>query len=222
MRSRTLTMRLAAVCLVTLLGSTAFGEPVLVNITATASEDLGEKPDVFGVAFWANRDIRIQQIRYDLSFAAGTPFFDTVVHDCGAYDFTVLPDTHFPAIVSSDVGVTSYTSADCSPLLTVNFNDFAPGETLYFAIDVDTLTGDTFTAADFAGARMEVLLSMQPAFPGAGAVEIPLTFEDREGAAIAEYSDEVEAVPEPTTVALITGGLACAGVFTRRRKRPRT
>ncbi|HUV38956.1 MAG TPA: PEP-CTERM sorting domain-containing protein, partial [Planctomycetota bacterium] len=206
------------------LGGGVSADPIPITIVATAEERGGLQPDVFGVSFFSPYNVRIRQIIYDLSFAAGNLYFDTVPHGSGAYDFTVLPDSYFPTIISDDVGVWSYTSQDNSPLLVLNFNDFRPGKVLSFAIDVDTWLGGAFTPTEFAGTYMGIVIDLEPAFPGADPQGVIMVFQNRNEVAIAEFRGGVEvSVPEPTTVALMAGGLAYAGLRTgvRFRKRNR-
>jgi hypothetical protein len=169
----------------------------------------GTQPDLFSVQFDSDNDVRIAQIIYDLTFANAPLFFDIAPHNSGGYDFTVLPDVHFPAKISSPVGA-SHLSADNSPYLVINFTDFQPGETLWFDIDVDGADCSTFTAEQFAGAYIGVLIDPSPAFPGALPCGIAFQFEVRDGEAGAGGGLEV-GIPEPATAALLVGGLMLLG-----------
>lgn len=206
---------IATLCLaMSLCGAAARGDAIQVSILATASELGGQEPDVFGVGFNCSHDIRIQQIIYDLTFATGNLHFDTVPHDNGAYDFTVLPDHWFPATISADTGA-SHLSADNSPHLVINFSHFQPGEILYFAIDVDGSDNGAWTAEQFAGTKMGVVFDLAPAFPESDLQAVVLTFENREGLVIAQFDGEV---PEPATLGLMLGGAGLLVTVAKRKK----
>jgi len=187
---------IASLCLVMTLSRGAPGETVMVQISATAIELSGTQPDYFGVWFNADHDVRIKQIIYDLTFAQKALYYDTA--GPGSYDFALDPS-------SSPVGATALT-ADNSPHLVINFTDFQPGEVLYFGIDVDGLDCSTWTAFDFSGTYLGVLIDPAPAFPWLKPQGIATQFKDVEGKALAFTGTDIPVVPEPASCALVTAG----------------
>ena len=215
------TIWIATLCLaMTLIAAMTHGQTIEVAITSTASELWGQEPDVFGVAFWSDHDVRISQIIFDLSFANGDLYFDTTPHDNGAYDFTVLPDVWFPTTISDDTGV-SHLSADWSKHLVLNFTHFEPGETLYFDIDVDGIDNGAWTADQFAGTAMGVVIDLEPAFPGADPQGLIMYYENIDGLVVAQFQEQMP-VPEPATFGLMSGGAALLAVCIRRKRRRRS
>ena len=180
---------------------TAEGPQIWLTVAASAQELGGQEWDRFTLNFECDNDIRLIEIAYNLGTAVGELFFDVEPHGGPGYQFTELAG-------SSPVGVTGYLSADNSPLLGIQCNDFEPGETLIFGIDVDGVDCSTFTAADFDNAYLGLLFDPSPAFPGADPFLINLYFD---GTGINT------AVPEPATGVLLVGGLGLLGLLRKRR-----
>jgi len=160
--------------------------------------------DEFRLRFDCDNDIRLTHIAYNLGTAAAELFFDTtyVSPSTGpGFPFTILPS-------SDNVDVTTVWSLDNSPLLGIECNDFHPGETLIFGIDVDGTDCTTFTAADFDNAWIGLIFDPSPSFPGADPFLVQLYFDGTSA------STEV---PEPTTVLLFAGGVTVMGLLRRRR-----
>ena len=218
MRLRPLMMMwTASLCVALAWSSAAWGVSVQVSITATAHEFGGAQPDVFGLAFQCDCNVRILQAIYDLSSSAGHLFFNTQPEGQGAWGFHVLPDSFFPATVSSNVGATAIFT-DGSPLLLINFSDFGPNETLLFDIDVDGPDCTTFDAAKFAGTYLGILFDPGPAFPGAQPYGLSFRFANMGGLAILEQQGGTLNIPEPATVLLVaSGGLVLFARLRRRR-----
>ena len=176
-----------------------------LTVTASAQELGGATWDEFQLRFDCDNDIRLTHIAYNLATAAaGDLFFDVDPQDPyvgPGFDFTELPG-------SSPVGVTVYYSLDNSPLLGIECNDFQPGETLIFGIDVDRPDNAAFGPADFDNAWLGLVFDPSPAFPGADPFLVELYFDGT--------SAGVE-VPEPATLALLVGGVMFAGFLRKRR-----
>jgi hypothetical protein len=196
---------------VVIFSAAAAAQEFQISITATADEQWGPEPDLFGLLFTCSIDARIIEIIYDLSTSAGDLTFDTEPHNDGAYFPTLLG-------ISSDVGASAMVT-DGSQELVFDCTDFQPGEILYFAADVDGTDCTTFSAADFAGTYLGIIVDPSPEYgEEADPVGVVLWFEDINGMAIAT-GGETGQIPEPTTLTLFAGGAAVLAGFRRRRIR---
>jgi hypothetical protein len=204
------TVFIASLCAVMALSQAAAGETIMVKISATAVELGGPEPDYFGVWFEADHDVRIQQIIYDLTYAQKALYYDIAPHGAGGYDFTLGPS-------SSPVGASALT-AEGSPHLVINFTDFQPGEMLYFGIDVDGADCTIWTAHDFSGTHLGVLIDPAPAFPGLLPRGIAMQFQEVNGAAVASTQSGIP-IPEPGTAIILTIGTLVGAARLRRRGR---
>jgi hypothetical protein len=182
-------------------------------------------------------DVHIQQIVIDVSPAS--LIFDTVFGGPGA----LLPQAF--ASVSGDVatGFTAFspTSAnlDGLSLVTLLFSNFTPGKTYSHDGDVDlftdcsALSGIALIACNTANATTNAFVggsdfqgvTAQLTLAGVGyetttfgATFFAVPGPGNELNAVANWSGTINAVPEPSTYALIASGLAALG-FARRLRR---
>ena len=188
---------------------------------ATPSLSFAINGDTFGATFsFTNTSTageNISRFVLDLStITAGGPYcFDTVVG--GACN----PDPQSPYAFTPDVAAAALTGlyapltvADGATVLDLRFNDFNPGETFSWMIDVDSVTELSVFGNMLAGATVSSAFSN--GMTATGILAVDSNNLDSSVLSITGVAPTTD-LPEPGSLALM--GLAGAGMLLRRKRK---